>query len=120
MNLGKSRLATIFVIVLSISGFRPDPAAIAVLRAEVRRTALMVGLLASVYALAQMIGAPVLGRMSDRYGRRPILLVSIFGTFIGFVLLGLAEPIGQLVSGNTPLQDEVVIGILFLSPSLMG
>ena len=57
--------------------------------------------MASVYALAQMIGAPVLGRMSDRYGRRPILLVSIFGTFIGFLLLGLAEPIGKLIAGNS-------------------
>ena len=80
----------------------------------------MVGLLASVYALAQLIGAPVLGRLSDRYGRRPILLVSIVGTFIGFLLLGLAEPMGKLITGNSALQDEVVIGILFLSRIIDG
>jgi len=121
VNLGKSRLATIFAIVfVDLLGFGLILPLLPFYAQKYGASALMVGLLASVYALAQMIGAPVLGRMSDRYGRRPILLVSIFGTFIGFVLLGLAEPIGQLVSGNTPLQDEVVIGILFLSRVIDG
>ncbi len=54
------------------------------------------GLLVAAYALAQLIGAPVLGRLSDRYGRRPILLVSIFGTFLGFLLLGFATTLWML------------------------
>ncbi len=58
-------------------------------------TPLIVGLLTASYAAAQLLGAPLLGRLSDRYGRRPILLVSIFGTFVGFVLLGVAEPLGE-------------------------
>jgi DHA1 family tetracycline resistance protein-like MFS transporter len=50
-----------------------------------------IGLLSATYPLMQFIGAPILGRLSDRYGRKPILLVSQLGTFFGFVLLGFAS-----------------------------
>jgi len=58
------------------------------------------GLLIAVYALMQLIGAPILGRLSDRYGRRPILLVSVFGTFIGFLLLGFANTLWMLFAAR--------------------
>jgi DHA1 family tetracycline resistance protein-like MFS transporter len=58
------------------------------------------GLLIAVYALMQLIGAPVLGRLSDRYGRRPILLVSVFGTFLGFMLLGFANALWVLFAAR--------------------
>ena len=51
----------------------------------------IIGLLVAAYAAAQFIGAPILGRLSDRYGRKPLLLASIFGSFLGFLLLGLAR-----------------------------
>ena len=50
----------------------------------------LVGALASVYALGQFIAAPLVGRLSDRYGRKPLLLLSIGGTFLSLVLLGFA------------------------------
>ncbi|HMO25244.1 MAG TPA: MFS transporter [Tepidisphaeraceae bacterium] len=53
-------------------------------------TAVAVALLGSVYSLCQMIGAPVLGMISDRVGRRPVLLISQFGSAVGFVILGIA------------------------------
>lgn len=58
--------------------------------------AFVTGLLVASYAIAQLIGAPLLGRWSDRAGRRPVLLISIFGTFIGFVLLGFAGALWML------------------------
>ena len=51
----------------------------------------VIGLLVASYAAAQFFGAPILGRLSDRFGRRPILLVSILGTLLGFILLGIAN-----------------------------
>jgi len=57
---------------------------------------IVIGLLVASYAAAQLIGAPVLGRLSDRYGRRPVLLVSIFGSFLGFLLLGFAGALWML------------------------
>lgn len=50
----------------------------------------LVGLLASTYALGQFFAAPVVGRLSDKYGRKPLLLISIGGTFISLLLLGAA------------------------------
>src|ERR1700679_395230 len=47
----------------------------------------LVGLLVSSYAFCQLIAGPILGRLSDRMGRRPLLLVSQIGTFLGFLLL---------------------------------
>src|ERR1700685_487352 len=47
----------------------------------------VVGLLVSTYAFCQLIAGPIGGRLSDRRGRRPLLLVSQVGTFLGFLLL---------------------------------
>ncbi len=86
----------------------------------------VVGFLVAAYAAAQFIGAPILGRMSDRTGRRPILVVSMAGTALGFSLLGLAEPLGKalasLLSANpTPaLQNSVILGVMFLSRIISG
>lgn len=52
--------------------------------------AAVIGALGATYPIMQFIGAPVLGRLSDRYGRKPVLIISQIGTFIGFIILGLA------------------------------
>ena len=51
----------------------------------------MIGFLGTAYPLMQFIGAPLLGGLSDRFGRKPVLLVSQVGTLIGFLVLGLAN-----------------------------
>src|SRR5438046_2748202 len=51
----------------------------------------VVGLLVSTYAVCQLVAGPMLGRMSDHTGRRPLLLVSQIGTFIGFLILAIAN-----------------------------
>ena len=58
------------------------------------------GILIASYALMQLIGAPILGRLSDRFGRRPVLLVSVFGTFLGFLLLGFANALWMLFASR--------------------
>lgn len=69
-------------------------------------TAFQTGLLVSSYALMQMISAPILGRLSDKYGRRPVFLISIFGTFVGLLILGFSNSlwmlfISRILSGLT-------------------
>jgi len=54
-------------------------------------TPLVIGLLQATYPLMQFLGAPILGRLSDKYGRRPILVISQLGTLAGFILLGFAN-----------------------------
>jgi MFS transporter, DHA1 family, tetracycline resistance protein len=82
-------------------------------------TPLVTGLLVAIYAAAQLVGAPLLGRLSDRYGRRPLLLISIFGSFLGFLLLAAAEPLSRLASG-VALQNGLALGLLFLSRLIDG
>src|SRR6516225_546033 len=53
-------------------------------------TPFLVGALVSVYAVCQLVSGPIVGILSDRYGRRKVLLVSQLGTLAGFVLLALA------------------------------
>jgi DHA1 family tetracycline resistance protein-like MFS transporter len=56
-----------------------------------------VGVLESIYALAAFAVAPLLGGLSDRYGRRPILIYSVFGAAIGYVLFGVGASLAMLV-----------------------
>ena len=60
----------------------------------------VVGLLVASYAAAQLVGAPLLGRLSDRFGRRPILLVSLLGTLLSFLLLGFAKTLWVLFAAR--------------------
>src|SRR6187401_1575628 len=57
---------------------------------------LVVGLLFASFSLAQLIATPALGDLSDRYGRRPILIFSLLGTVVSFVMLALAQSITML------------------------
>lgn len=58
--------------------------------------ALMVTLLNVFYSGAQFIGAPILGQLGDRFGRRPVLLASIFGSAIGYIIFGFATSLPVL------------------------
>jgi DHA1 family tetracycline resistance protein-like MFS transporter len=63
-------------------------------------TPTQVGLLFASYSVMQLVFAPVLGRLSDKYGRRPILLMSLLGTAIGFLVLGFATTLWMLFVGR--------------------
>src|SRR6266478_5369909 len=63
-------------------------------------TARSVGLLFASYSVMQLVFTPVLGRLSDRYGRKPVLLLSIIGTGIGFLILGFAKTLWMLFAGR--------------------
>jgi DHA1 family tetracycline resistance protein-like MFS transporter len=57
---------------------------------------LVVGLLFAIFSLCQLVASPILGDWSDRYGRRPILVLSLAGTVVSFVMLALAGNITML------------------------
>jgi DHA1 family tetracycline resistance protein-like MFS transporter len=59
-----------------------------------------VGLLFASYSVMQLVFAPVLGRLSDKYGRRPVLLMSLLGTALGFLILGFATTLLMLFLGR--------------------
>jgi DHA1 family tetracycline resistance protein-like MFS transporter len=57
---------------------------------------LLIGVLGASYPVMQFIGAPLLGRLSDQVGRKPVLIVSQLGTLIGFLILGFANSLWML------------------------
>jgi multidrug resistance protein len=80
----------------------------------------IVGLLVSAYAVCQLIAGPPLGHLSDRVGRRPVLLVSQIGTCIGFLILGFAQTlwvvflariIDGLTAGNLTVAQAYIADV---------
>jgi MFS transporter, DHA1 family, tetracycline resistance protein len=80
----------------------------------------VVGLLITSYAACQLVSGPFLGRISDRVGRKPVLMLSQAGTFGGFVLLGLAETltlvfvarvIDGITAGNLSIAQAYVADV---------
>ena len=78
----------------------------------------MVGLLTMSYSLMHFLFAPMWGRLSDRFGRRPILLISLLGSSVAFLIFGLAHNLfwlfvarvlaGILSSASTPTAQAYI------------
>ncbi|MFC1878815.1 MFS transporter [Chloroflexota bacterium] len=99
--MSKSRLSIVFLIVfIDLLGFSLILPLLPFYADTFGATPFQVGLLVASYAAAQLIGAPILGRMSDRFGRRPVLLLSMVGTFIGFLMLGFANALWILFASR--------------------
>jgi DHA1 family tetracycline resistance protein-like MFS transporter len=118
-----SRLLTIFIIVfVDLLGFSLILPLLPYYAEEYGASAFIVGLLVASYAAASLVGSPLLGRLSDRFGRRPVLLISVFGTLVGFLFLGFAIPIGEgLARWIAPSAvNAFVLGVLFFARILDG
>lgn len=88
---------------------------------EFAGTVPQITLLASVFFGAQFIAAPYIGRLSDRFGRRPVLIVSQLGTVLAFVLFIFAGPLGGLIDGlGLPLPMTGGMVMLFVARILDG
>ncbi|KXK10991.1 MAG: Tetracycline resistance protein, class B [Microgenomates bacterium OLB23] len=75
------------------------------------------GLLFALFSLCQFVSTPIIGRLSDKYGRRPLLIVSIAGTAVSFfmaafapsaIFLFLARALDGITAGNIPVASAVI------------
>lgn len=75
------------------------------------------GLLFSIYSLCQFLATPLIGRLSDAYGRRPLLLLSLFGTSLSFFMMAfapsaawlfVARALDGITAGNIPVALAVI------------
>lgn len=80
-------------------------------------TPTQIGFLTGLYALCQFFGAPIIGRLSDKVGRKPMFLVDIGGNFIGFLVLASASSLWMLflarfiagcVAANIPVAQAYI------------
>ncbi len=94
---------TIFIDVLGLGIIIPVlPKLLQVLgHINVNRASEYIGWLTFVYASMQLIFASIMGNLSDRYGRRPILLISLFGFGIDYMVMAFAPTIAWLFVGRT-------------------
>jgi DHA1 family tetracycline resistance protein-like MFS transporter len=118
-----SRLINIFLVVfIDLLGFGLILPLLPYYAETFGATPLIIGFLVAAYAAASLFGAPLMGRLSDRYGRRPILLVSVAGTFLGYLLLGFAGEIGTFLATifASNSVNSFIIGVLFASRVIDG
>ena len=64
------------------------------------RVGVMVGVITAIFAVCQFFAAPVLGGLSDAHGRRPVLIVSLLGSAVGFAVFGVGGALWVLVLGR--------------------
>jgi len=75
-------------------------------------------MLISVYAAFQLVSGPIIGQLSDRFGRKPLLLISQVGTFIGFVLMARAQTLLALYFAR--ILDGATAGNLSLAQAYIS
>jgi len=91
------KILPVFVIVLiDLLGLTIIIPLLPLYAASFGANAFVIGALGAAYPIMQFVGAPILGRLSDRFGRRPVLIISQIGTFVGFIVLGLANTLWLL------------------------
>ena len=120
-SLFKSPLFAIFLIVaVDVLGFTMILPLLPFYAQKFGASPFVVGVLATTFAVCQLISGPFLGRISDKYGRKPILMLSQTGTFIGFVLLGLANSlpviflsriIDGITAGNITIAQAAIADV---------
>ncbi len=92
----KKVLPIICIVLVDLMGLSIIIPLLPLFAARFGATPLIIGILQAAYPMMQFLGTPILGSLSDRFGRKPILLFSQLGTFAGFVLLGFANTLPLL------------------------
>lgn len=97
-RLDKRRVLPVFLLVfVDVLGLTVILPLLHLYAAAYGATPLQIGLALAAFPLAQLVGVPVMGALSDRFGRKPLLLVSQATTCMSFVLLGLATSLEMVI-----------------------
>jgi DHA1 family tetracycline resistance protein-like MFS transporter len=92
------RLYVIFLIIFTeVLGFSMVLPLIPFLGLELGLTPSQIGLILSVFSICQLFASPITGKLSDHFGRKPLLVLSQVSTFIGFIFLGFATTVILLI-----------------------
>jgi Arabinose efflux permease len=114
----KKILPILVVVLVDLLGLTIIVPLLPLYAASFRISPFMIGLLGASFPLMQLIAAPWLGRLSDRYGRKPVLIASQIGTLIGFLLLGVANTIWLLFISR--IIDGISGGNIAIAQAMMS
>lgn len=98
--LKKARGVIFLTVFLDLLGFGIILPQLAVYAAQFGATPEVAGILAASYSAMSFITAPMLGALSDRIGRRPVIVLSVFGTAIGYLMFGFATALWMLFASR--------------------
>jgi MFS transporter, DHA1 family, tetracycline resistance protein len=94
-------MLTLFLIVLvDLIGFGLYIPLLPFFAEHYNATPFMVGLVMAIYSLGQFIAAPFWGQISDRYGRRPVLMLGMAGSAVSYIWLGFADTLWMLFAAR--------------------
>jgi len=101
-----SLLPVFLIVLVDVFGMTLVIPLLAIYAETFHATALQATMLVSVFAACQLVSGPVIGHVSDRVGRKPMLLISQIGTFIGFIVMARARAlwmlyIARILDGST-------------------
>jgi MFS family permease len=91
-----SLLPVFLIVLVDVFGMTLVIPLLAIYAETFHATPLQATMLVSVYAACQLVSGPMIGHVSDRVGRKPMLLMSQFGTFIGFLVMASAKSLWML------------------------
>jgi MFS family permease len=115
----RSALLPIFLIVLvDVLGFTIVIPLLGLYAEKFGATPLVATTLVSVYAVCSLISTPIIGRLSDQYGRKPLLMISQAGTCAGFVMLGFSNALWMVFAGR--ILDGITAGNLSIAQAYIS
>jgi len=91
MKFSKEKLIIFVILVTEVLGFSLILPYLPFYAQKFGANAFQIGLISTVFSLFQFVSAPIMGSLSDKYGRRPFLIFSQLSTFLSFVILALAN-----------------------------
>ena len=114
-----SKLITIFLIVfIDLLGFGLILPLLPYIAESYAANPLVIGILSATYSLFQFIAGPILGRLSDRYGRKKILIISQAGSVLGYLLLATANSLPLLFLSR--IIDGITGGNISIAQAYMA
>lgn len=124
-----SPLFSLFLFVLvDVLGFSLVLPLFPYMRREFSMSYTELGWLQASNAIAQLISVPIIGSLSDKYGRKPMLIICVIGTFVSFVMFAMADSVWMLfasrildgaLGGNISLAQAWISGSFAFSYSLL-
>lgn len=115
----RSPLLPIFLIVLvDVLGFTIVIPLLALYAERFGATPLTATLIVSCYAVCSLISTPIIGKLSDTYGRKPLLMISQAGTCLGFIILGTSNALWMVFLGR--ILDGITAGNLSLAQAYIS